>query len=207
MELGENIMDSIKYPFTNLKNCIILALLSIFSFLIIPIPFYVGYLYKIMDETLQGNDELPEFGDLGDLCVNGLKLIGVYLVYIIILVIIYFILVGIGAAIGSSTLTTILACIAGLICFILGLIVIPAPINMILNDGSFGAAFDFGALKEMIYSVGIGDYIIWYIAVAIIVAIASCISWILTWILIGLLGYAWIAIFESRSVALLFGFE
>lgn len=207
MELSENIMDSIKYPISDLKNLIIFAVLSLFSFLIIPIPFVVGYVYKVASETLEGNDTLPEFENAGELAINGLKLIGVLLIYGIIIGIVLSIFITIGAATGSNALYAIFIIIGTLIALIMGFFIIPAPINMILNNGSFGAAFDFGAIKEMITDVGIGNYIVWYIVVAIIASIASAISWFLTFILIGILGYAWISLFQARSTALLFGFE
>lgn len=207
MELSENIMDSVKYPISDLKNLIIFAVLSLFSFLIIPIPFVVGYVYKVASETLEGNDTLPEFENAGELAINGLKLIGVLLIYGIIIGIILSIFITIGAATGSNTIYAIFIIIGTLIALIMGFFIIPAPINMILNNGSFGAAFDFGAIKEMITDVGIGNYIVWYIVVAIITSIASAISWFLTFILIGILGYAWISLFQARSTALLFGFE
>lgn len=207
MELSENIMDSIKYPISDLKNLIIFAVLSLFSFLIIPIPFVAGYVYKVASETLEGNDTLPEFENAGELAINGLKLIGVLLIYGIIIGIILSIFITIGAATGSNAIYAIFIIIGTIIALIMGFFIIPAPINMILNNGSFGAAFDFGAIKEMITDVGIGNYIVWYIVIAIIASIASAISWFLTFILIGILGYAWISLFQARSTALLFGFE
>lgn len=207
MELSENIMDSIKYPISDLKNLIIFAVLSLFSFLIIPIPFVVGYVYKVASETLEGNDTLPEFENAGELAINGLKLIGVLLIYGIIIGIVLSIFITIGAATGSNAIYAIFIIIGTIIALIMGFFIIPAPINMILNNGSFGAAFDFGAIKEMITDVGIGNYIVWYIVIAIIASIASAISWFLTFILIGILGYAWISLFQARSTALLFGFE
>lgn len=207
MELSENIMDSVKYPISDLKNLIIFAALILFSFLIIPIPIIFGYIYKVERETLEGNDVLPQFDDLGELIVDGLKIFGVLLVYGLIIGIIVSIIVGIGSATGSDTIRLISLIIGIVITIIMAFFIIPAPINMILNNGSFGAAFDFGAIKEMITSVGIGNYIIWYIVIAIIGSIVSSISWLLTFILIGILGYAWISLFQARSIALLFGFE
>jgi hypothetical protein len=207
VELSENIMDSVKYPISNFKNLIIFAALILFSFLIIPIPFVFGYIYKVASETLEGNDTLPEFENAGELAINGLKLIGVFIIYGIVLTIIISIIMAIGAAIGSDAINTLILLISVVICIITGLFLIPVPINMILNDDSFAAAFDFGAIKEMITNVGIGNYIIWYIVIAIIGSIASSISWFLTFILIGILGYAWTSLFEARSTALLFGFE
>ena len=76
-----------------------------------------------------------------------------------------------------------------------------------MNNDSIGAAFDFSTILGMIKEVGIGNYIIWYIVVAIIGAIVSSISGLLIWFIIGILGYAWISLFQARSTALLFGFE
>lgn len=207
MELSENIMDSVKYPFSDFTNLIIFAALMLFSFLIIPIPIIFGYIYKVESETLEGNDTLPQFEDLGGLIVDGLKVFGVMFIYGVIICIILSIIIGIGSATGSDALKLISLIISVIITIIIGLFIIPAPINMILNNGSFGAAFDFSAIKEMITSVGIGNYIVWYIVIAIIGSIASGISWLLSFILIGILGYAWIALFQARTTALLFGFE
>ena len=214
MELGENIKDSIAYPISDFKNFIIFTVILLFSFLIIPIPFVAGYIYKVIAETIDGNDTLPEFDDFGDIFINGLKMIGIVLAYGVIIGIIFGIVFGIGGALGSAMggnagviVVMIFSIIAIILALIIGLIALPAPVNMALNNGNFGSAFDFSAITGLISDIGIGNYIIWYIIIAIITGIVSAISGFLIWVVIGILGYAWMSLFEARSTALLFGFE
>ena len=62
------------------KKIIILGVI-----LIIPIVDFIGlgYVLRIIKLTISGVDDLPEFDDLGDLFVDGLKVLVVSIVYLI----------------------------------------------------------------------------------------------------------------------------
>jgi hypothetical protein len=81
MDVGEIILDAIKYPSSDWKKIIILGVI-----LIIPIVDFIGlgYVLRIIKSTLAGVDDLPEFDDLVGLFIDGLKVLVVSIVYLII---------------------------------------------------------------------------------------------------------------------------
>lgn len=56
-----NYIESLKYPFLDKKNFLIGFLMSVFWWLIIPMFFVFGYIVESIRETLQGNDNLPNW--------------------------------------------------------------------------------------------------------------------------------------------------
>ncbi len=207
MDLMDNIMDSIKYPLTEIKNFAILALIMISCILIIPIPLFAGYLYRIIQESAEGYNELPEFDDLGQMYIDGLKYIGVGIIYGIVVTIILFLAITIGAAIGSDILTILLTLIAFVIAIIIMAFEFISLFNMITED-NFVAAFDFTKIMAIINEIGIGQYVVWLIAIIVIGVVASGISTLLSWTLIvPIIANAWISCFQSRSMALFIAYD
>lgn len=214
MDIGENIADSFKYTFSDIKNLIIFMLIFMSCIIIVTIPLFLGYIYRITKETVEGSDVLPDFSDLGQMYIDGLKILGLGIIYVILIILVFSILMGIGITIGSAmgdsgvavfiTIFTIIGCIMS---FIIGLFYIPAQFKIITED-SFSAGFDFSGIMELIKDVGIGEYIIWYIAILIISSIISGIGSLLAVIIVGPVIASTInAAFTCRSTALLFGFK
>lgn len=208
MELTENITDSIMYPLSEIKNLAIFILLLLSCILIVTIPLFMGYIYRIIKESTEGSDILPEFNDLGQMYIDGLKYFGVGLIYAIFMIIIISILIAIGSFIGNQAIMTLMILISILLALALVIFIIPATFNMINNDGNFGSAFDFEGIVAIIQNIGISQYIIWFIVVAIIGVIANCVSSLFSWtIIIPLIINSWLYCFEARSMALLFAYE
>jgi hypothetical protein len=214
MDVGEIISDAIRYPSSDWKKIIILGVI-----LIIPIVDFIGlgYILRIIKSTLAGYDDLPEFDDLSDLFIDGLKVLVVSIAYFIIpLIVISVGLVG-STALVSGAITNPLALvglgvtsiIGGILFIIFELFWIIAIANMALYD-ELGAAFKFSEIVGRISNIGWGKYIIWYIVMIIIGIIFGIISGILQIIpVIGLiitviLIYSYFSMFGGRSVALIF---
>ncbi len=214
MDVGEIISDALRYPSSNWKKIIILGVI-----LIIPIVDFIGlgYFLRIIKSTLAGYDDLPEFDDLGDLFLDGLKVLVVSIAYLIIPLIVLSVgLVG-STALVNGAITNPLALaglgvtsiIGGILFIIFGLFEIIAIANMALYD-ELGAAFKFSEILERISKIGWGNYIIWYIVMIIIGIIFGIISGILQIIpVIGLiiaviLIYSYFSMFGGRSIALIF---
>ena len=72
MNIIENISDSLKYPIKNWVKMIILGII-----LIIPIVNFIGlgYYLRIIKSNLAGLDELPNFEYVGELFIDGIKLL------------------------------------------------------------------------------------------------------------------------------------
>ncbi|UTB31836.1 MAG: DUF4013 domain-containing protein [Methanobacterium sp. ERen5] len=115
MKVRVIIKDSLKYPLSDYKKFLILGLIFIIIYilnfsahheknvyllvLLIGIAFVVGffvngYIFRIINSTFDGKDELPEFNNWQDMGVDGVKVYLAYIVYLIpvLLIIIDFIL-------------------------------------------------------------------------------------------------------------------
>jgi hypothetical protein len=218
MDVGEIISNSIRYPSSNWKKYIILGVL-----LVIPIVFFIafGYILRIIKSSIAGYDELPEFDDLADLFIDGLKVFIVTIVYNIIPIIV--IIVGIFGSIaavgGFTNVTAYPLAFAGLLglTVIIGLILaviftifeIIAIANMAYYD-ELGAAFKFSEILERISKIGWGKYIIWFIVMLIIGIIIAIIGGIITsiptigYIIATVFIFSYYYMFIGRSIALIF---
>ena len=220
MDIGDIISDSIKYPSSNWGKVLILGVIMIASILIVPIFIVYGYVFRIIKATLAGLDELPEFDEIGEMFVDGLKLFVVAIVYAIPVWILSWIL---SAALGSGitmSYTTSLDptmmwglflgnIVVAILAVIIGLIEIMAIANMAYYDGDMGAAFRFSEILDYISRIGWGKYIATYIVIAIIAFIGFLIGMLTMFILIGIILLPlviapYIAMFGSRAIALLF---
>ena len=81
MNIKGNISDSLKYPIKNWIKIIILGII-----LIIPIVNLIGlgYYLRILKSTIMGLDELPDFKSVGELFIDGIKLLIVGIIYTIV---------------------------------------------------------------------------------------------------------------------------
>jgi len=190
LDIGDVISDSIKYPSSDWKKVIGLGLLLLISFLIIPLFFSLGYLFRVIKASLAGSEELPEFEEWGEMLVDGIKVFLVYLIYLLpaIIIGIYSLVVMFSTLYSLSYLypstmatanpaifTTIFtgSVIFGIIFSMIYAIVI-YPImavalgNMAFHDGEFGSAFRLSEIISTISEIGWVDLIIWYIVVGVV---------------------------------------
>ncbi|ADZ08585.1 hypothetical protein Metbo_0333 [Methanobacterium lacus] len=219
MDVGDIISDSIKYPSSSWGKVLILGIITIASILIVPFFLVLGYMFRIIKATLAGIDELPEFDEIGDMFVDGLKVFVVGFVYAIpvwILSAIVGLVTGGNSAAAVTSLGTgyALAFILGNIVFfiiavIIGLIELMAIANMAYNDGDLGTAFRFSEILDIIATIGWGKYIITYIVIVILAAIGVMIGVFTMFIIIGiillpLIILPYLIMFEARGIGLLF---
>ena len=218
MDIGEIISDSIKYPSSNWGKVLILGVIMIASFLIVPVFLLIGYLFRIIKATLAGLDELPEFDEVGEMFVDGLKVFVVGIVYSIPVIIIGLILTALTGNSSSASLslnpTMIWAFVLVYIVYIIvwlivGLVEVIAIANMAYYDGDLGAAFSFSEILDRIAKIGWGKYIITYIVIAIVGFIGFLIGLLTLFILVGfillpLVIAPFIYMFGARAIALLF---
>jgi hypothetical protein len=214
MEIGEIISNSIRYPTSNWGKVLILGVIMIASILIVPVFLLIGYLFRIIKATLAGLDELPEFDEIGEMFVDGLKVFVVGIVYSIPVIIIS----AITGSSSSATLSLNPAMIWGLVlvyivyiivAVIVGLIEVIAIANMAYYDGDLGAAFSFSEILDRIAKIGWGKYIITYIVIAIVAFIGFIIGLLTLFILVGIILLPlviapFIYMFGVRAIALLF---
>ncbi len=219
MDIGENITDSIKYPIQDLFKILILTVISI-----IPIVNFIcgGYFIRIIKSTLADVDEVPEFDDLLELFIDGIKMIIIYLIYMIVPLILFiagfvFLLPAADASYYSEVsmftgVSFVLFFIAAVLMLLISIIACMGIANMAYFDSEIGAAFRFGEIMDRISAIGWGSYILWFIALilvsGVISFVANAIGGILTFLLVGFLiiyvGLAYLVMFQARSVALTF---
>lgn len=216
MNIVDNITNSLKYPLNDWTKILILTVISI-----IPIVNFMsaGYMLRIIKSTLAGVDEVPGFDDLGELFIDGIKILIVSIVYMIVPLIIYFVALFPLMLSDPSNPSALLSGIAivillidVIVSIIFALVLYPAIVNMALYDSEIGAAFRFSEVLNRIKAIGWGDYILWIIAILItsfiVGIIAGIIGAILIIIIIGpllwIVASAYLTMFQARSIGLLF---
>ncbi|MBC7127508.1 MAG: DUF4013 domain-containing protein [Candidatus Methanosuratincola petrocarbonis] len=212
LDLGKNLNDAFQYAqklFSDLGRLLILVILSIIPILNFIV---VGYAAKVASETPEGNAP-PQLTGYASLFIEGLKVVVVGIVYMIIpLILIGPSIIGFmsipmlpaapGLFVGGLAL---IALFAGIILAILASILFYMGVMNMIKKNSFGKAFAFGEILEIIRNVGWGMYILWIIALIIIVAIVGLISAIpvVGW-LISLIISPAVSVFIFRSAALVY---
>ena len=223
MDVGQISSNAIKYPLADFKKILILGIFLILSFLIIPGFFFLGYLFRVIKTSLNGSDELPEFGEWGEMLIDGLRVFVVLLVYTIVPFAL--ILIGMWSSllsiittsnIGTTELPSIsLGVISSLsIIGVILAIIISFLIPILLVNMAFFRelkyAFNFNKLFQKISEIGWVDYLIWYIVMLIIWYVTAIIAFLLIFpliigiLLVPLVLYPYIMLFFARSTALVY---
>ncbi len=222
MNISDIISDSIKYPSSDWSKVLILGVIFIASILVVPILLVYGYLFRVIKATLAGLDELPEFDEIGEMFVDGLKIFVVGIVYAIPVAIISWIVglitgTGMGtttAGLGPAMIGAFMASnmILIIVAIIIGLVEVVAIVNMAYYNGDLGAAFRFSEILDRIAQIGWGKYIVTYIVIAILSFIGFLIGVLTMFVLIGfillpLVIAPYITMFGSRAISILFAEE
>ena len=134
-----------------------------------------GYSYRVtkisVEGMINGNDPLPEFDNVIDMFVDGIKVVLVYLVYLLIPFIIFIVFAILSSSIGGyaesvlmalGSLITVVAIISAYLMCMFGVA------NMANYDGALSKAFDFNEIIEIIKSVGVVRSIGAYLGLIII---------------------------------------
>jgi len=223
MDVGQISSNAIKYPFTDFSKILILGIFLILSFLIIPGFLYLGYLFRTLKASVAGLDELPEFGEWGEMFIDGLKVFVVLLVYSIVPLTL--IIIGIWASLipiiaTSNTVLAELPTISfglissfSIIGSILGIIIsffIPVIMANMAYYGELKYAFKFNELFQKISEIGWVDYLIWFIVMLIIWTVTATVAFIMIFpliigvLLVPLVIYPYMMLFFARSTALIY---
>lgn len=87
-DLLNMVLSAARYASSNLMSLLIGGIVITLSFLIIGLPFFLGYITKSMREIVKGNGVLPELDDIGMMFVDGIRMTGVFFIYAFIYVLI-----------------------------------------------------------------------------------------------------------------------
>lgn len=187
--------DSLEYSAKDLKVLLILGVSYFLSFLLLPIFLIYGYSYRVtkisVEGMINGNDPLPEFDNLIDMFVDGIKVILVYLVYLLIPFIIFLIFALISSSIGGyaesalMAVGSIITVVAILFAYLMSMFGVA---NMANYDDSLSKAFDYKEIIEIIKSVGVARSLGTYLGLVIICCGIYVIVFLLIWFLFGFFG-------------------
>lgn len=82
------LINSLRYPFTNIGSSILGGFVFLFSFILVGIPFLLGYWVRIGREILKQNETLPAWNNLEELFSDGIRAFIIGILYGIVLIII-----------------------------------------------------------------------------------------------------------------------
>jgi hypothetical protein len=87
-DLLNMVLSAARYAFSNLTSLLIGGIVIALSFLIIGLPFFLGYITRCMKEIVKGNGVMPEWDEIGLMFVDGIRMTGVFFVYAVIFLVI-----------------------------------------------------------------------------------------------------------------------
>ena len=187
--------DSLEYSAKDLKTLLILGVTYFLSFLFLPIFLIYGYSYRVtkisVEGMINGNDPLPEFDNVIDMFVDGIKVIIVYLVYALIPFILFFLFAFISSFIGGygesvlMGIGTIFTIVALLFAYVMSMFGVAHMAN---NGDSLSKAFAFNEIIEIIKSVGVVRSLAAYIGLTIIALALYAIVFFLILFVFGFFG-------------------
>ncbi|MFP8889000.1 DUF4013 domain-containing protein [Natrialbaceae archaeon A-CW2] len=207
--------DGLSYPARGdwIGRILIGTVLGFLSFLLIPAFLVGGYLMRVLEKTVAGDDEPPEFDDWGDLLVKGIVASIIGFVYALVPTVLYSVvvmtLVGGGALLGGDGggllaglgIMTILAYIP--LMFII-LYIVPAALTNYAVEGSIGAAFDIGTIKPVVLSM---EYLLAMLMPVVVAIGVNIVASVLAITVVGLLlvpflyFYMYVAVFRMFGIA------
>jgi hypothetical protein len=179
MNFSDVFVDSLRYPFSNIKKLLILLLLHFGTFLLIPIIMAYGYALRIIESTLKNENELPDFSNVGQLLEKGLEFIGVTLIYripIFIVTILIFTQVSLITVSPTMLISNPLYMITLIaIGFLVNIFYVLGLANMV-QEKRFKGAFAFKRILELIKKIGWGKYLAFLVVFTIILELISSIA-------------------------------
>ena len=172
--------DSLEYSAKDWKTLVILGVICLFSFLLLPAFLITGYNYRVINTAvhgiINGRDPLPDFNDVIDMFVDGVKVVIVQIVYLLVPAIIFLIFAIIAAqlsGVASSALMIIGVLITFVALIVACLMSQMAICHMAYNDGAFSKAFAISEIKEVIDEIGWFNCIATYVGLIIITVVLS----------------------------------
>ena len=172
--------DALEYSAKDWKKLVILGVVCLFSILFIPIFLITGYNYRVIKNAvygvINGRDPLPEFDDLIEMFIDGVKVVIVQFVYLLVPVIIFIIFAVVAGSLTgiASSIIMLIGAIITFVLFVVAELMIQMGIcHMAYNKGAFSKAFELREIKEVIDEIGWFECIATYIGLIIITAVIA----------------------------------
>lgn len=172
--------DSLEYSAKDWKKLVVLGIICLFSFLLLPMFLITGYNYRVINTAvhgiINGRDPLPEFDELIDMFVDGVKVVIVQIVYLIAPALVFLIFAAVAGAVGgvASSAIMVIGCLITFVGLIIACLMSQMGLcHMAYNDGAFTKAFAFKEIKEVIDEISWFECIVTYIGLVIITLVIS----------------------------------
>lgn len=172
--------DALEYSAKDWKTLVVLGVMCLFSFLLLPVFLITGYNYRVINTAvhgiINGRDPLPDFEDLIDMFVDGVKVVIIQFAYVIVPILVFLIFAIIASAVEgvASTAIMIIGCLITFALLIVACLMDQMAIcHMAHNDGSFSKAFALREIKEVIDEIGWFNCIATYLGLIIITLVIS----------------------------------
>ena len=205
------LQESLEYLWKSEKNVetiLIGGVLTLLSFLILPMILVAGYTVRVLDRSAHGGEEAPIFDDWGAMFVDGAKAFAIMIVYGLA-PLAAIVLTAITAAIAfsiSDALGLIAMLLGGLITLVLGLAVmyaIPAALANYAQTREIRAGFEYETLRPALTS---GTYAVgWLTAIAIVIG-GALVAGVLNVVpILGFIAGAFVAFYAGVSAYYVIG--
>lgn len=181
-------------------NITLMSLTWIITFVLL--LFAGGYSYNIIKYSIEGKYDLPDFKDIKELFINGIKCVIVSIVYSILPGILFILglMLAVNEAVGSTvnSIGGIILLIAMIFAIFCALVEIMALCNMIAKD-ELAAAFRFKEILALIKNIGWGKYI----GILLFIVIAVAILFVFLQFIFGAIAFGFSALIGSALLMVL----
>ncbi|WP_144798615.1 DUF4013 domain-containing protein [Halorubrum depositum] len=205
--------DGLSYPIRGdwIGRIVIGGVLGFLSVLVVPAFLIVGYLVRVLEKTIGGDEVPPEFTDWGDLLMTGVIGTIITLAYTVVPAVAYGVIVavvaGTSGAIGGDLgalvgVVGVLLALAFIPVLFLVYYAVPAALSAYAARGELGAAFDLDLLKPALFSTEYLVAVLSPIVVAVVVWIATA---VLAVTVVGLVLVPFVQFYGQVAVFRMFG--
>ena len=205
--------DGLSYPVRGdwIGRILIGGVLGFLSVLLLPAFLIVGYLVRVLERTIRGDEVPPEFDEWGEMLVTGLIGTIIVVAYTVIPFLVYSVIVGVvfgtGGAVGGDAgafigAVGVLVALAFIPVLFLVYYAVPAGLAAYAARGKIGAAFDLDLLKPTLLSTE-------YLVAVLMPIVIAVISWVVTGVLavtvVGLVLVPFVQFYGQVAVFRMFG--
>ena len=176
--IGDFLSDGFRFSTKPYSRAVILGVLFLLSFLIVPVFLVLGYVYRCIRRSLEGEDSLPEYGEWGRMFVDGVKLFVAYLILLIPAALVSFAVsrgsIGLGVILNPFAIISVMAA-ALTVSFVIALIVniyLFMAIPYVVYTDKISSVLEYREIFDRIKRFGTGRYIA-------VVIVTMIMAWIL----------------------------
>ncbi len=162
--------DGLLEGFLSLEIILILLILWLILLLVV-----AGYIFRIIEDSIDGLDQLPSFKNIKQLFAHGLKESGVLAMYLAVPSILFYLFTGLDTDLLNPDFHVTMPILFRVVSLTLGatifILLQGAILNMAHHHGRFISAFHFREIALRIKRVGISRFIVVCILTGIIIMI------------------------------------